>query len=429
MSHRITKKMTADTLPVFLLLVLTVIVTAQVTSVGFWPSLELGSNDNAGGTDRSGNGNALYCPGSSQYTYGPSIGKVSPLAFSPQLISSTCSAYTASTTNLPAGVTNLPSGSFSYASWIKNSGSSIYSNTIFSFGQGSTRAILSYNTWDSNPTAPPGSPSTCIQYTGQSLASGTNTIYIYESISGTFLTQITAAWSNNPQTLVFGSASQQPFTITNPISYNGGFMGLLTNPSGTWDINGGYGGILTLKSPSFYFAIVPKGDGTVSLRAVQTNYQSNVYNLDLMNINGQRALSYGNLNGAGIYKVFVCPPFAAPPLQFVASMVRNGVTNSATFSSVTVPISNWFHLILVWDDSNKIFNLFINGVLQNSIVIPDTGPSIASTGTFALGMDFGASNVASTCYQQSISTVYLASGMFATPTIAALSQVRHFKSF
>jgi hypothetical protein len=412
--------------PVFLLLVLNVIVSAQVTSVGFWPSLELGSNSNAGGTDRSGNGNTLSCPGSNQYAYGPSIGKVSPIAFSPQLISSTtfCSAYGTDS------MTKLPSGSFSYASWIKNSGSSIYNNAVFSFGQGSTsRATLSYNTWDSNPTAPPGSPSTCIQYTGQSLPSGAPiAIQIYEAISASFLTEVPATLY--PSTLAFASQNPLIFVITNPISYNGGFKGMLTNPSGTWDINSAYGGIFTLYGQSdFYFAVVPKGDGTVSLRSVHINDENTAYNLDLMFFGGQIALSYGNINSAGTYKVFVCSPFAAPPLQFVASMVRNGVTNSATFSSVTVPINTWFHLILVWNDSNKIFYLFINGILQNGIVITDTGPSIASTGTFALGMDFGASNVASTCYQQSISTVYLASGMFSWSTIDALAQVRHFKSF
>jgi len=146
-----------------------------------------------------------------------------------------------------------------------------------------------------------------VPWTGQPLPNPSSTHFaIYESNSGTYLTQVTAQFSNNPQTLAFASTTPQLFTINNPSSFQNGFMGILNFNNNNWDINGGYGGIFTQSSsPAFYVNIIPNGSGGVTLKAVQTNYNSNQYNLNLFNINGQRTLSYGNINGAGNFIVYI----------------------------------------------------------------------------------------------------------------------------
>jgi len=157
---------------------------------------------------------------------------------------------------------------------------------------------------------------TCaVPYTGQALSNGV-TFQILELNSRNYLSAGVINWSNNPTALMFQSTTPATFTFPYVYSENGGHMGNLVLPgTGTFDLDGGHGGILTVSSsPMFYINFIPDGNGMggVSIKGVQYNYQSNQYPLDLLNMNGESLLSYGNINAHGSYRVYLCSVSQSP---------------------------------------------------------------------------------------------------------------------
>jgi hypothetical protein len=176
---------------------------------------------------------------------------------------------------------------------------------------------------------------TCTLYTGQSVSTPV-TFQLYEENSGLWLTQAAAAFSSNPQTLLFGSSTPQTFNFANPSNFQGGIMGILNYNNANWNVNGGYGGIFTQNSnPSFYVNIIPNGSGGVTLKAVQTNYNSNQYNLNLFVINGQRTLSYGNINAVGTFKAYICSAAPTTPAPTTTTTTAAPTTTTTTTAPTT----------------------------------------------------------------------------------------------
>jgi hypothetical protein len=151
-------------------------------------------------------------------------------------------------------------------------------------------------------------PLTCTTlYTGQSLSNGVR-FQIKETKTGKYLTSQQISWSNNPTAVMFKSSQTATFNFPNVSPFNGGHMGILTQANvGSFDLDGGHGGILTVSAaPGFNVNFIPDGQGGVSIKAVQCNYNSNQYNLDIQLINGEYCLTYGNINFNGSYRVYLC---------------------------------------------------------------------------------------------------------------------------
>ncbi len=51
---------------------------------------------------------------------------------------------------------------------------------------------------------------------------------------------------------------------------------------------------------------------------------------------------------------------------------KNGATHSAVFKNVSFPSAAWAHLVIVFDEEEKEFRCYVNGVFQESIAFSDT---------------------------------------------------------